>query len=227
MLFEKEYKVRYSEVGENLRVTLPSLVAYLQDTAMFHSDSVGMGVGDISSGGRAWLLSNWHIKIEKYPVYAQKILVRTWAQKFVGVYGYRGFEILDEKGEKLAQADSVWIYFNTERMKLCRVDQSIADAYGIEGRQWFEEERRMRAPQSSSDIRKYTVEKRDIDTNSHVNNVRYIDYVLSEIEDEVHELRITYKKEAHLGDEITVAFGEGIYVLKDDNGDALVMMKID
>ena len=38
-----ESKVRYSEVGEDTRMTLYSVLNYFQDCSVFHSESVGRG----------------------------------------------------------------------------------------------------------------------------------------------------------------------------------------
>ncbi len=41
--------VRYSEVDENWRLTIPALIDYLQDCSTFQSDLLGMGPEHIAS----------------------------------------------------------------------------------------------------------------------------------------------------------------------------------
>lgn len=49
--------VRYSEVDENWRLTIPALIDYLQDCSTFQSDLLGMGPRHIASTKLAWMLS--------------------------------------------------------------------------------------------------------------------------------------------------------------------------
>ena len=39
-------RVRYSETGENGKLTLPGVLNYFQDCCTFHAESVGLG-GDV------------------------------------------------------------------------------------------------------------------------------------------------------------------------------------
>ena len=41
-------RVRYSETGENGKLTLPGVLNYFQDCCTFHAESVGLG-GDVLS----------------------------------------------------------------------------------------------------------------------------------------------------------------------------------
>lgn len=231
--FEKEYTVRYSEITPKAEASLSSVMAYFQDTSMFHSDSVGQGIGNLMQRHTAWLLASWHIKIDRYPRYAEKIRVRTWATKFASVYGYRDFEIVDEKGQRLACASSAWILYNSEEKKMKRVTQEIADTYKPQEKFVFEgEEARLRVPKEYTDISKRTVCRRDIDTNSHMNNIYYVDFALEALpaDFEIRELRVSYKKAAVLGDEVNIGItqeGENscTCVLHDGNGSVYTVLK--
>ena len=128
-MFEKEYTVRYSEVTTDASVSLSTLVSYFQDTTMFHSDSLGQGINNLMQDNTAWLLANWHIKINRYPRYNEPIRAYTWATKFAGVYGYRDFKITDQNDEVLAIASSTWFLYDALNQKLVRVTPEVADLY--------------------------------------------------------------------------------------------------
>ena len=204
-MFEQEYTVRYSEVASNSDASLHAIISYFQDTTMFHSASVGQGLKTLSDDGMAWLLASWHIKINSYPKYLQKIRARTWATKFSGIYGYRDFEIVDENDNVLAIANSIWFLYNTREQKIQRVTPEIASIYKPEERYVFSEaETKLRAPKEYNDLYKTVVSERELDTNNHVNNVNYINFALDALPQdfEVKELKISYKKAAVLGNEI-------------------------
>ena len=54
----------------------------------------------------------------------------------------------------------------------------------------------------------YTIQRRDIDTNSHVNNLHYIDYALETLDEDIFNnnsfdnLEVVYKKEIKLKENI-------------------------
>ncbi len=233
-MFEKEYSVRYSEVAQNGKLSLSSLVSYFQDTTMFHSDSVGQGINSFRDKNLAWLLESWHIKINEYPKYAQTIRSRTWATDFSSVYGYRDFEIVDKDDNVLAIASSAWFLYDGENQKIQRITPDISAVYSPEPRFVFGSatNARLRAPNQYDDICKYTVERRDLDTNNHVNNVHYIDYVTDTLPKDykISELRVSYKKAAVEGDTICVGLCKGddadTYVLHDENGSIYAILEI-
>ena len=64
-MYSFESKVRYSEVGEDTRMTLYSVLNYFQDCSVFHSESVGRGTAVQGELGRAWVLTGWQIEFRR------------------------------------------------------------------------------------------------------------------------------------------------------------------
>jgi len=56
----------------------------------------------------------------------------------------------------------------------------------------------------------YTATRRDIDTNNHVNNVKYLEWVFCHVPDDIFlgyrpiVLKVAYKKETKLGDKLGI-----------------------
>ena len=48
-------RVRYSETGENGKLTLPGVLNYFQDCCTFHAESVGLGGDVLKARDRAWV----------------------------------------------------------------------------------------------------------------------------------------------------------------------------
>ena len=44
MIYQFDSRVRYSEVDENRRITLLSILNYFQDCSSFHSEKIGFGI---------------------------------------------------------------------------------------------------------------------------------------------------------------------------------------
>ena len=70
--------VRFSEVGEDQKLTLGSVINYFQDCSTFQSESLGAGVEFLRKQHRVWVSSSWQVVIERYPALCEKIRITTW-----------------------------------------------------------------------------------------------------------------------------------------------------
>ena len=101
MIYQFDSRVRYSEVDENRRITLLSILNYFQDCSSFHSEKIGFGIDYLKEKQCAWVLSSWQIVLGELPVFGQEITVQTWPYSFKGFLGERNFCIRDEKVKSL------------------------------------------------------------------------------------------------------------------------------
>ena len=67
MIFTMDGKIRYSEVGEDKKLTVTKLVNYLQDSVMLHSEHVGEGIKSLGARKEGWFLTAWQIDIDEVP----------------------------------------------------------------------------------------------------------------------------------------------------------------
>ena len=81
--------VRYSECGEDGRLSLGAVVDYFQDTATFQGEHLGIGVSYLKKQHIAWILTSWQIITDHFPKLAEPVTVRTWAYDFRSFYGLR------------------------------------------------------------------------------------------------------------------------------------------
>lgn len=206
-MYHFDSRVRYSEADSEKKLTLPSLLDYLQDCCTFQSEDLGVGVEHLAETKTAWVLSSWEIRINRYPEMGEHIRICTWPYDFKGFYGYRNFTIEDEKGNVLADANSVWVFMDLTNMCPTRISEAMKEAYisdiepGIEG-EWSPRKINVAASENEEKKAPVPVARFFIDTNHHMNNGKYI-LVAEEYLPEgfkVRRLRAEYKKAAVLGD---------------------------
>ena len=197
-------RVRYSEVNSEKELTLPSLLDYLQDCCTFESEDFGVGVDYLAKEQVAWILSSWEIKVYRYPQMGQHIKVSTWPYAFRGFYGYRNFRIEGEDGEIFAEANSVWVFMDTEKMRPARISERMQEVYIPEIRdeipgEWAD--RKIRIEGTPVEKEPVLVQRFHIDTNHHMNNGKYIlvaeEYLPENFKTE--SIRVEYKKAAVIG----------------------------
>ncbi|MCM1267825.1 MAG: thioesterase [Bacteroidales bacterium] len=198
-------RVRYSEVGENSCLSLQSLIDYFQDCSTFHSEDIGLGVDYLREKGQVWLLSAWQICIARYPRLSERIVIGTAPYEFKGFLGYRNFLMETQEGEALAWANSVWTLLDVQTMRPAKPGEEMLAGYVLEEKYPMDyAPRKIALPGGGEAKEPFTVKPHHLDTNHHVNNGQYVrmamDYIPGDFP--IRQLRVEYKSQAVLGDEI-------------------------
>lgn len=205
-VYSKEFEIHYYEINKYKEATPVAILNYLEETAGCHSESVGCGIDELKQLGVAWVLSRWNLVMDRYPLWNDKITIETWSSGVERFYATREFLLKDAKGDILGRASSLWVYLNMEKKRPLRVPAEIVELYGTNPLKVMEDSfADFIVPESFEYIREFIVRKSDIDTNLHVNNARYLEWLLESIPDEayeqyrLHSLEIIYKKETGYG----------------------------
>ena len=129
-----------------------------------------------------WVLYNWDVFFHSFPPAGTSLRCETYATGFRRFYGYRRFRVTTLEGELIACADTTWIHLNAETGMPKRVSEETASAYGVIP------EETMTVKGKIFPIRKefeFRVRKSDIDWYQHVNNCKYVDWILEMIPEDV------------------------------------------
>ncbi len=210
-MYKIDTKVRYSECGEDGRMRLSSIVNYFQDCSSAHSEALGVGIDYLKQKKRAWILNSWQIIIERRPNAYDEIEVSTWPTGFKGVFGPRNFVMKTPEGERLAYANTLWVYLDVEKGVPTKPDEEEKQIYGTEPPLEMEyAPRKISIPKETVVVDTAVVCKYHIDTNRHMNNAQYVQLAAEILPDdfEVHEIRVEYKKSAVYGDRIVLKKAE-------------------
>lgn len=203
-MYSFDSRVRYSEVDCNGNMELSKIIDYFQDCSCFQSEDLGVGVVHSKQTGCAWLINSWQVDVSRFPTYGEEITTNTWAYGFDSVYGYRNFSMMSKYGEVLAQANSNWIYVNLSTSRPMRLTKEIIGAYPIEPRiaEFDYSSRKIKAPEEFVELKPFTVQLHQIDSNHHVNNGQYIKIAQNYVPDDfkIWKMRAEYKRQALLGD---------------------------
>jgi medium-chain acyl-[acyl-carrier-protein] hydrolase len=209
---ERNYNIHYYEVDIHKRALITSIIDYLGDMAMYQSETLGVGIDHLKENKMAWVLYKWDITMESYPLLNETIKVKTFAYSFRKFYAYRKYEIYDVEGNIIGYASSVWILINTDRRRPIRISRDMCEAYGIDDNNGNALE--IAGIQDIDKIheeRNFKVRYSDIDTNMHVNNVKYVVWALETVpkdivlDYELKNIKVTYEKETTYGETIKVS----------------------
>ncbi|MCM1180214.1 MAG: thioesterase [Clostridium sp.] len=236
-MYEMKRQVTYSQVGSDLKTDIAMITHFLQDCALFHSESIGKGVDNLDGTKTAWFLSGWQIEVIRYPAYREEITVRTWPHAFKGLYGYRNFDILDDTGNRIVQANSIWIFMDVANMRPMKPSAQDIEGYGLEDALFMDyAPRKIKIPdkagEDAKDMEPISVKRSFIDSNHHVNNARYVTEAIEYVDDvaKIRSIRVDYRKAAALGDTLYPALFDGgavkQIVFQDKEGQPYVIVEV-
>lgn len=231
-MYTWDSRVRFSEIGEDKKLTLDGILNYFQDSSTFHSEDIGNGMEVVENLKRVWVLSSWQIVVNEYPKIGERIQLGTWPYDFNRFFGGRNFIMYGVDGRVLAYANSLWTYLNSENGRPVRVDDQILELYQLEPKYDMEyADRKIALPEEMMKQKCFPVEVYHLDTNHHVNNGQYVKMAGAYLpkDFEVAQMRAEYKRSAVLGDVICpkVAAQEGkvLVSLDDETGNAFAVVE--
>lgn len=203
-----------SEQVDPRRVLRPSsLLLMLQEIALDHSDLLGLDSDATLHRNLLWVVSRYHIVIDRLPAYEEPVTLETWPGPMRRVLFPRYFRMKDQSGKVLLRASSVWVLIDGARRAM--VNPKDYGLNAIEGRTEGDELPYNMPPEAIAPQRteRFTVPYSYLDLNGHMNNTRYFDLCTDLIADEIEgkrlaEIRAEYQNEARYRDTLTVGIGK-------------------
>ncbi len=208
--YEKRFELRYFEMnkfGEALSTTVLTL---LEETAADHCYSIDHSLYDLEKQNIGWVLLSGVMKMERYPKYKEKITIRTWLSSYSLVKGFRENIIYDEQGKIIGVAKGQWVFFDILRRRPIRIFDDIKEKWSFYPEECiqYDIKKKLEVIDTGQYIKEFKINRFDVDTNQHVNNIRYLQWMMESIPNEVndnyylHAIDGRFIAEAQYGDTI-------------------------
>jgi acyl-ACP thioesterase len=208
-------KIHSYEVDSTGAVSLEMICRYFQEAAWNHAEALGVGFERLASEQKLWVLSRLLIQIERLPVWGETIEVQTWPRAVEGPFAMRDFQIFDSAGRKLVAGTSAWLVLAVSSRRPQRVDKLLTHLPDTAGRRSTP-----RSPEKlpdethagHTDTARCEIDVRhsDLDVNNHVNNSRYLGWLLDTYpaefhrKSQVHSCEVNYLGETGAGDRLLI-----------------------
>ena len=210
--FEQKFMVGIREIDYKNELTNYGFIAFFQDIASKHSESLNVGIKDINICKHVWILSDWNLEVLKRPHFGEEVLVKTYAteMKKASYFVYRCFEVYNCDNELIATAVSKWIWYDIENNKISKVDLEFISRFEMEENTEYLESRIKKLKETDSFLNEYdyTIKRFDLDINNHMNNLNYVKLAYEALPEDVYfnktfdNLNVTYKNQIKLGDKV-------------------------
>lgn len=208
--FEKQFELRYFEMNKFKEASPTTILTLLEETAADHCHSIDNSLFDLLEKNIGWVLVSGIMKMERYPKYKEKITIRTWLSSYSTVRGFRENIIYDEKGEIIGRAKGLWLYFDIGRRRPVQIHNDFISKWGFDSEESISHNvvRKIKPIDAGIYSEEFNINRFDIDSNQHVNNIRYLQWSMNSIPDEIidnfylHSIDGRFVAEAKFGDVI-------------------------
>lgn len=194
----------------------------LQDIATDHAESLGTGWNTFDKNGILWVLSKVKFVFDK-PITRKNgnFTLYTWPLAPSKFFAERCFSAVDDNGEQLFSATSLWMIISRAERKILSAE-TMNDFFSGEYSQIHSDTPcsfvRIRKDETFEYCYEREIRRSDLDKNGHVNNTNYITYALDVLPPQVKisQAEIVYNKELRYGDKVKIFSkreGDLIYVV--------------
>jgi acyl-ACP thioesterase len=183
MKYKIESIIESKFVQSDLVIRFPYFVRIFQDAAFEHSNSLGVGVNELLKNNLAWVLYSMYINVNSYPKLDDKIVTTTWCKCKKGITIERDYEVTN-MGKSILKATTTWVLFNIKERKAIQIPDDLISMYGPENYDILPGiKNKLPYDRDINYEYNYKFKTRflDLDSNDHVNNITYIDYVYTSI----------------------------------------------
>ncbi|HHW47273.1 MAG TPA: acyl-ACP thioesterase [Clostridiaceae bacterium] len=208
----KNYQVTVSDCDFTKKLKLSSLFNYFQEIAALHADNLGIGISTLEYNyGVIWALIRIRTDIIRHPGLNEEILIETWPQYPKKYEFHRDFLIRDAQDNIIVRAASVWVLLDKKTRELKKSELITGNYPPLFTERAIDSPLRKIRPEGKPEISyKRVIGCSDIDVNGHLNNSKYIDFIMDcfSMKDiqryQVRSLQVNYLNEALAGDTITL-----------------------
>ena len=211
--FDKSFELRYFEMNEFGVSSPTTILTLLEETAAEHCHEIDHSLYQLADKDKGWVLVSGIIQMERYPKYKEKITIRTWLSKYSSIKGFRENIIFDEENNIIGRARGLWIFFDIERRRPVQIFEEIKDQWSYSSDTALDANisKKIETIDIADSQLSFKVNRYDTDMNNHVNNVRYLQWVVESIPDEIIDNYYLYSIDGRFVSEIY--YGDSIISL--------------
>lgn len=212
---EREFPIRVYDLDMNYSSTIPVISNFLQDVGITHGMIVTEDAG-ITSEDMIFVLTRLHVKMERYPLWNEKVFIRSWLSPVKDRYVIRNFILTGSDGEIMGRAINSAVAFDIKNRTGGEITGDVSKVQTLDVEpalpHTFEKLESVISPEYENRL---TVRYFDCDLYHHVNNVKYIQWCIETLpaeflkEHKCSEIDINFRAEGNLGAELTVKSERG------------------
>ena len=208
--YKQNQLITYYMCDRTHHLTLSMLVNLLMEVSENHSAKLNREESFMRERGISWIILRYEFNVNRMPQYNEAVEIETFATEYNKLFTYRDFIVRDKKGEQLIEVNTTFAVMSNETRKMVRIPSEVVEPYeAVFSKRIRRSPKPVEVDVSKAQQKKFEVRYFDIDANQHVNNSKYIEWLLDSLSSSfltVHDLQhgiITFDKEVKEGDAVT------------------------
>lgn len=230
---KERFTIRASEVDQRGQVTLTAISQLFQEVAGNHALKLNFDISQLHEQNLTWVLHRMDIQMQRFPKWRQTITIETWPAAGDALRAYRDYRIMDEDGNEMGCCLSYWMMINLKSRRPTRMPQEVLELRLADREHVLPVKNdRLKPFEPEGKGVEILVRTSDLDMNEHVNNARYVEWVMEalsvESQQEIRHLDIMFLQETGAGTRImsqkmTGEEAHHLHQLKDQDGTILAL----
>jgi medium-chain acyl-[acyl-carrier-protein] hydrolase len=207
MKFYKDYRVQYDDCDETKRLKLTTMINMLMEVSEAQLANTLGSAKAMNEQGRGWVVTQYEFHVKRLPKALEAVKAWTDAAGYNRFLCYRDFGMEDIEGNELLTVHSQWVLFDLKLRKMLPTDPDLVKGIGAPKLAKLPRFKRLRPLEAYDSSHVYRVRYYDLDTNHHMNNGRYFDWIVDTLpRDFLNQhvpvrIDLRFDKEVQYGDE--------------------------
>jgi len=203
------------EVDYNNRIKVSAIFNFMQEVAIEHARLLHSTYEELMDRGLYWVLVRARLELTGIPMINDKVRLETWLKGKNKLYYQREYLIYNAQNKIIGQATTDWVIINATTKHLQR-----KNIFEEESKYYLDKQAVKQSLFKIEDISikelAYFREVRysELDINCHVNNTRYIDWIMDAFDQNFHtnknlkSLQVNYKHQSKWGEKVKILKGQ-------------------
>lgn len=207
-IYQVKHQVVYYEADTTGYLSLPMIFNLAILASTNQAIELGIGPDQNHAQGLGWVVLQYDTTIHRRPKLGETVTIETEPLLYNPFFATRRYTFLAEDGAVLIDIRALFTMIDMEKRRMARIPHEQMAAYQAQRVKQIE---RMPAPQVLEQVDAqagYRVRYLDIDSNRHVNNSRYFDWLQDVLpgsfvqEHEITRINIKFENEVRYGETI-------------------------
>lgn len=209
--FSKDYTITCYEADANKLMRPTAMLDLMQEAAGINATTLGFGYDEMMSSNTAWVLSRINVKFINTPKWREEVNLKTWHKGMSKLFYLRDFILSDKEGNPMILATTSWLIIDMNTRRLVRNSDLALNDTAMDAIATPADKVVVPVDVEPELVRKHPVTWSEIDTNGHVNNVKYAVWAIDAVKAEdikekpLKELLINYDAEVMPGDVVKIS----------------------
>ncbi len=206
-LLVKEFQVSPVATDRYGRLKPSQMLGYLQEISGDHSNILGLGQNQLTERNLFWVVIRHRVQITRLPTAGEKLRLETWPLPTTRTAYPRSTIAYDEKGAECFRSISLWALLDSNTRALVLPQKSGVNIQGLLRGCELQIPSSM-LPREMGECDRRIVRYSDLDINGHMNNCRYLDWVMDLLPSEFYrthepqEITLCYMSEIREKEEL-------------------------